>query len=50
VSPTGSRAVLAEDRNLTLRTPEDPLRATVVAWRVDRLRRSRKDLHTVSLD
>jgi hypothetical protein len=43
------RAVLAEDRDLTCRTPKDPLRAAVVAWRVNRVRRSREHLHAVSL-
>jgi hypothetical protein len=44
------RAVLAEDRHLTLRAPKDPLRTAVVAGRVDRLRRSREHLYAVSLD
>jgi hypothetical protein len=44
------RAVLAEDRNLTVRTPEDSLPAAIVARRVDGLRRSRDDMHTVGLD
>ena len=48
--PQLGSSVLAEDRHLAGWTTEDPLRAAVVAWDLDRLRIPSDQLHAACLD